>query len=79
MNYNKAYAVATAPTSNDHYFKNIILDEAAKKDNSWCPYIYRPFYCPTCDQSTGFQRKIWLGLFHTSDLFIYCMKCSQNN
>ncbi len=75
------YNEATAPTSNDYYFKNIVFDSVAVKDTKRYPYVYVPIQCSKCFTNSGYSAKCWFYIFKpwsgVLDYYV-CKKCSHH-
>ena len=68
---------ASAPTSNDYYFKNIVTKDQAYKDNTWYPYIYETIKCNECKKDSGYKIKAWFLFFRPISGVLNGFTCEQ--
>lgn len=65
------------PTSNDHYFKQIVTHIYANQDTSWYPYLYQDINCKCCHKYLGYKVKKWFGFIYPSDARYNTCICSD--
>ena len=74
-NYLKDHA--SAPTSNDYYFKDIVTKDQANEDNTWYPYIYETIKCNVCKKNSNYKAKSWFLIFRSGSGVLNGFTCEQ--